>query len=437
MMMGMVPPQSTDSEMLVLCAIMADNRKILAAMERLHNDSFYKESNRVIYEAMVDLYKQYTPIDFSTVIEKLKEKGTIDIAGGAYGVVQISNNPVSLGNMDTHLLIIEQYAICRRVIEQCSRTVQDIYTDPVQIFEHINSLNTRLSRPDIAVVGSNTSAEYRLTKGMDQVDSAMKGIQSGVTTGIDELDKYTGGWQNGDLIIIAARPAMGKSAVGINLAHNALVSGAVFMQQCEMSEVQVSHREMAMYSGFKIQNIRTGQLFSDDYQRLKEDVEKIKNNKFYIDFNMGENVTTICSRIIKHKNEYGIKLAMIDYLQLISPDNSNESLNNKIGVITRALKKLAKELSIPIIVFSQLNRDTEKRGEKRPQLSDLRDSGNIEQDADQVIFLMRPDYYTEFPVNENGESLAGKIALIIAKNRQGATGDVWVNHNLSCNLITN
>lgn len=437
MMMGMVPPQSTDSEMLVLCAIMADNRKILAAMERLHNDSFYKESNRVIYEAMVDLYKQYTPIDFSTVIEKLKEKGTIDIAGGAYGVVQISNNPVSLGNMDTHLLIIEQYAICRRVIEQCSRTVQDIYTDPVQIFEHINSLNTRLSRPDIAVVGSNTSAEYRLTKGMDQVDSAMKGIQSGVTTGIDELDKYTGGWQNGDLIIIAARPAMGKSAVGINLAHNALVSGAVFMQQCEMSEVQVSHREMAMYSGFKIQNIRTGQLFSDDYQRLKEDVEKIKNNKFYIDFNMGESVTTICSRIIKHKNEYGIKLAMIDYLQLISPDNGNESLNNKIGVITRALKKLAKELSIPIIVFSQLNRDTEKRGEKRPQLSDLRDSGNIEQDADQVIFLMRPDYYTEFPVNENGESLSGKIALIIAKNRQGATGDVWVNHNLSCNLITN
>lgn len=436
MIEGKLPPQAPDIEPLILGAIMIDGSCVDIAMAILHEDSFYKESHQLIFNAARRLYNKREPIDISTVAEELKNTDKLELIGGSFYISQLTYRVASGANIEYHCRIVEQYAIGRRVLMACQKAISDIYDDPVSIFEHINFLNSRLTKPDIAIQGNDPSPTYRINKAVKQIEKAMDGKDIGISTGITELDKYTGGWQDGDLIIIAARPGMGKSAWGINIAHNAIKKAPVFMIQMEMSAEQVAMREIAMETGIKIQTLRTGNIFEEQKELVDRSAQELKEKMFFIDFESNGTIMSITSKIIKAKREHKISLAMIDYLQLIEPPKG-ENTAYVIGKITAAFKRLAKELSIPIIMFSQLNREVEKRGDKRPQLSDLRDSGSIEADADQVIFIYRPDYYQEDPRNERGESLLNKIDLIIAKNRQGGTGDVWVHHDLSCNIITN
>lgn len=430
---GKIPPQATDLEELVLGAILVDQDAIKIAINILQEDSFYHPKHRIIYHAILQLHRERMPIDIGTVAKRIEDIGESENIGGNHKITELTWRVASAANVEFHCRIVEQNAIGRRVISECLRTADLIYSDPVKIFEHVNAMMTRMSQPDIAVTSNDSSADSRINAAVKHIQDAMDGKNVGITTGYRQLDECTGGWQNGDLIVIAARPGMGKSALSLNLAHNAL-PGAIFIQQMEMTKPQVGIRELAMYTKNSIHNLKKGQLLPDEMDQVRQVAADLKKVKVFSDFTAGCTSHDVAARIIKHKSDHNIRLAMVDYLQIIKYAEGSNT-DEAIGEITSSFKRLAKDLDIPIILFSQLNRAVENRDNKRPQLSDLRSSGNIEQDADIVIFLMRPDYYDEFATDENGNSMRGKMIMNFAKNRQGFTGDYIMNHDLSRNLI--
>ena len=431
-MLGKVPPQAKDLEESILGAILLEKNAIDVVSDILTPDAFYVQAHQQIYRAMLELTGVSQPIDIHTVCEKLRSKNELEECGGPYYVTKLTNHVVSSANIEFHSRIVLTKYIQREVIRAGMELVQQGYEDSTDVFD-------LLEHADKSFMSINNSL---ITKKYDRVDTlTVRAIQeledirhspqtiSGVPSGYADIDNLTHGWQNTDLIILAARPSVGKTAFALNLARNAAMNDikpvptALFSM--EMSSGQLIRRLFASEAEMPLEKISRGRMDDDDMKKLFDSaVRKIGPAPLFIDDTPSLNIYQLRAKCRRLKKKENVGLIIIDYLQLMSGtgENRNGNREQEISNISRNLKALAKELSVPIIALSQLSREVEKRGAKdgtkMPQLSDLRESGAIEQDSDLVMFLYRPEYY-DITQNEMGESNRGETIIRIAKHRNG------------------
>ncbi|HYC39450.1 MAG TPA: replicative DNA helicase [Chitinophagaceae bacterium] len=432
MVYGKVPPQAKDLEEAVLGAVMLEKTAFDTVVEILKPECFYVEAHQRIFKAMQSLAQKSQPIDILTVVEELRFRNELDVVGGPYYVTKLTNAVVSSANIESHARIILQKFIQRELIRISGEIIGDAYEDSTDVFDLLDDAESKLFE-----ITNN-----HLRKNFDTIDSVLvKTIQriedlrnknedvTGVPSGFASLDRVTYGWQNTDLIILAARPAVGKTAFALNLARNAAMHASkptpVALFSLEMSAGQLVQRILAAESEIWLEKIARGKLEEHEMKQLyARGIQRLAQAPLYIDDTPALNIFELRAKCRRLKNKHDIGLIVIDYLQLMSGtgENRNSNREQEISNISRNLKALAKELSVPIIALSQLSREVEKRGAKdgtrMPQLSDLRESGAIEQDADLVMFLYRPEYY-DITTNEMGESNRGETLVRIAKHRNG------------------
>ena len=433
MVYGKVPPQAKDLEEAVLGAIMLEKNAFDAVVELLKPECFYAEAHQRIYNAMKSLAVKSQPIDILTVVEELRSKEELEMVGGPYFVTKLTNTVVSSANIVAHARIILQKFIQRELIRISGEIIGDAYEDSTDVFDLLDDAETKLFE-----ITNN-----HLRKNFDTLDSVLvKTYQrivdlrnnnedvTGVPSGFSSLDRITYGWQNSDLIILAARPAVGKTALALNLARNAAMHASkptpVALFSLEMSAGQLVQRILSSESEIWLTKIARGKLEEHEMKQLyARGIQKLAQAPIFIDDTPALNIFELRAKCRRLKNKNNIGLIIIDYLQLMSGtgENRNSNREQEISNISRNLKALAKELNVPIIALSQLSREVEKRsagkdGTKMPQLSDLRESGAIEQDADLVMFMYRPEYY-DVTTDSMGESNKGETLLRIAKHRNG------------------
>ena len=425
--LGKIPPQQVELEELVLGAVMLENC-INEVSDILSVQSFYKDANSRIFNACLTLHKEYKPVDIMTVVMELKRTKELEIVGGAYYVTSLTNRVASSANVEFHARIIQQKFIQRELIRISAETINNAYDDGADCFDLLENIEkgiTLISKGLAVGKISTISSLWNDVSEHNRILLTKKGI-SGVPSGYLNLDTITGGWQQPDLIIIAARPAMGKTSLVCNFARNAAVNfnsaGVIF--SLEMSSRQIATRIFSMESNTLISDFMRKGIEVDRMIFVEKDCTKLINSPLFIDDTAAISLIELRSKARKLKREKNIKWIAVDYLQLMTGDKGNGKGNREqeISSISRGLKALAKELQVPIIALSQLSRAVETRGgDKRPQLSDLRESGAIEQDADMVIFIHRPEYYnvTEY---EDGSETKGIAEIIFAKHRNGALG---------------
>lgn len=430
MMYGKVPPQAKDLEEAVLGAIMLEKSAFDTVVEILKPECFYVEANQRIYRAMQGLQLKNSPIDLLTVVEELKFREELDLVGGPYYVTKLTNSVVSSANIEAHSRIILQKFIQRELIRISGEIIGDAYEDSTDVFELLDEAESKLFeitnnhlRKDYA------SIENVLVKTIQRIED-LRTRQDDITgcpTGFPTLDRLTYGWQPTDLIVLAARPSVGKTAFALNLARNAALHPtkptSVAFFSLEMSAGQLVQRILSAESEIWLEKIARGRLEEHEMQQLyKKGINRLSSAPIHIDDTAALNIFELRAKCRRLKNKHNVGLIIIDYLQLMSGtgENRNSNREQEISRISRDLKGLAKELQVPIIALSQLSREVEKRkeGNKMPQLSDLRESGAIEQDADMVMFLYRPEYY-DITANELGESNKGETHVRIAKHRNG------------------
>ncbi|WP_026952425.1 replicative DNA helicase [Algoriphagus mannitolivorans] len=430
--LGKVPPQAVDLEMAVLGALMLEKDALTNVIDILKVESFYKEAHKVIFQAILDLFSDSQPIDLLTVTTQLRKSGTLEIAGGAFYITELTSKVASAANIEYHSRIITEQAIKRDLIRISSEIQKDAFEDTTDVFElldkmeqnlfEISEKNIRKNYSDMRSIMRDAIAELEERK--NQKDGL-----TGVPSGMVALDRVTSGWQKSDLVIIAARPAMGKTAFVLSVLRNAAVdhNRPVAIFSLEMSAVQLVNRLISSEAELDSEKIKKGTLAEHEWAQLVHKTAKLSKAPLYVDDTPALSILELRAKARKLKAQHDIQMIVIDYLQLMSGDTKGGGGGNReqeIASISRALKKIAKELSIPVIALSQLSRAVETRGgDKRPQLSDLRESGAIEQDADMVMFLYRPEYYgiTE---DEGGASTAGVGEVIIAKHRNGSLDNV-------------
>ncbi|MDX5337776.1 MAG: replicative DNA helicase [Cyclobacteriaceae bacterium] len=430
--LGKVPPQAVDLEMAVLGALMLEKDALTNVIDILKVESFYKESHKVIFQAILDLFSDSQPIDLLTVTTQLRKSGTLEIAGGAFYITELTSKVASAANIEYHSRIITEQAIKRDLIRISSEVQKDAFEDTTDVFElldkmeqnlfEISEKNIRKNYSDMRSIMRDAIAELEERK--NQKDGL-----TGVPSGMVALDRVTSGWQKSDLVIIAARPAMGKTAFVLSVLRNAAVdhNRPVAIFSLEMSAVQLVNRLISSEAELDSEKIKKGSLAEHEWAQLVHKTAKLSKAPLFVDDTPALSILELRAKARKLKAQHDIQMIVIDYLQLMSGDSKSGGGGNReqeIASISRALKKIAKELSIPVIALSQLSRAVETRGgDKRPQLSDLRESGAIEQDADMVMFLYRPEYYgiTE---DEGGASTAGVGEVIIAKHRNGSLENV-------------
>ncbi len=432
MVYGKVPPQAKDLEEAVLGAIMLEKSAFDTVIEILKPECFYVEAHQRIYQAMQGLANKSQPIDILTVAEELRFREELEMIGGAYYVTKLTNTVVSSANIEAHSRIILQKFIQRELIRISGEIIGDAYEDSTDVFDLLDDAESKLFE-----ITNN-----HLRKNFDTIDSVLvKTIQriedlrhknedvTGVPSGFAALDRVTYGWQNTDLIILAARPAVGKTAFALNLARNAVMSTSkktpVALFSLEMSAGQLVQRILSAQSEIWLEKIARGKLEEHEMKQLyARGIQELAQAPLYIDDTPALNIFELRAKCRRLKNKHDIGLVIIDYLQLMSGtgENRNSNREQEISNISRNLKGLAKELNVPIIALSQLSRAVETRGAKdgakTPQLSDLRESGAIEQDADMVIFLSRPEYY-DITTSADGENIKGLTEVKIAKHRNG------------------
>ena len=429
---GKVQPQALSLEEAVLGALMLDKDALPSVLDILRSESFYSEAHQSIYKAILELFRSSKPIDLLTVTEELRHLALLDSVGGAYYLVELTNRVGSAANIEYHARIIAQKHIQRELIKVSTLIIRDAYEDTTDVFDLLDKAEqnlfaiteTNLSR---SFEGMNTLAG-KLLKQIELLSQKKDGL-TGVPTGFTNLDRLTSGWQPSDLVIVAARPSMGKTAFTLSLARNAAMEfnkGVAFFS-LEMSNLQLVQRLVSMESEVPGAKLRTGQLEPHEWQQLHSAIEKISKAPIFIDDTPGINVFELRAKCRSLKAQHDIQLIVIDYLQLMTGGGDSSKGGNReqeISSISRALKGLAKELNVPVIALSQLSRAVETRGgSKKPQLSDLRESGAIEQDADIVSFIYRPEYY-QIMEDENGNSTKGMADIIVSKHRNGALGEV-------------
>lgn len=424
MEIGKIPPNDTEAEQAVLGSMLTDKDATIAAIEVLKEDDFYREDNKLIYRAILNLYNRSEPIDIITLKAELSSMGKFDAVGGLEYLADLPERVPTTANVERYIKIVEEKAVLRNLIKTANEIISLGY-DPTEevedimdsaerkIFDIMQSKNQKGYTP-IKEVLVDTFAE--LEKLYNQ-----KGHVTGIPTGYADLDYKTAGLHGSDLILIAGRPAMGKTAFGLNIAANAAVKAKVPVAifSLEMSKEQLVNRILAIEAMVDNNKIRTGKLDEQDWSKLAGVLGPLSESEIYIDDTPGISVMEIRAKCRKLKLEKNIGLVVVDYLQLIQGTNKRVgSREQEISEISRSLKILAKELNVPVIALSQLSRAPEQRPDHRPMLSDLRESGAIEQDADIVMFLYRDDYYNE-------ESEKKNIAeIILAKHRAGSTGTV-------------
>ncbi len=428
---GKVQPQALSLEEAVLGALMLDKDALPIVIDIIRAESFYADGHQLIYKAMLKLFEKTQPIDLLTVTEELKKAGDLDKIGGPFYLVELTNRISSAANVEYYARIIAQKHIQRELITVSTKIIQDAFEDTTDVFQLLDDAEQGLfaiTQQNLSrgVESMGTLASKTLKK-LEELSQKKEGL-TGVPTGFTDLDRLTSGWQPSDLIIIAARPGMGKTAFTLALARNAAMDFAkpVAFFSLEMSNVQLVQRLISMEAEIPGSKLRTGQLEEYEWQQLHSSIEKMSEVPIFIDDTPGINVFELRAKCRRLKMQHDIQMVIIDYLQLMTGGSDNKSGNREqeISMISRSLKGLAKELNVPVIALSQLSRAVETRGgTKRPQLSDLRESGAIEQDADIVSFIYRPEYY-QILEDEEGQSLKDVGEIIVAKHRNGALDSV-------------
>ena len=429
--LGRVIPQAIDLEEAVLGAMMLEQSAVNAVIDVLRPDSFYKPAHSKIFDIIQNLFNDSEPIDLLTVTEALRKSGDLELVGGAFTIANLTTRIASTANVEFHARIISQKHIQRELIRVSSNIIEKAFDEKTDVFDLLDEAESGL----FEVAEGNIRKSYEsmssvVKKAIDNIDNARSqdGGVSGVPSGFTDLDKLTGGWQRSDMIVLASRPGMGKTAFVLTMARNIAVDHdipvAVF--SLEMSSVQLVQRLIAAETGISSDKFRKGTLEDHEYQQLHDRIGKLSKAPLFIDDTPGLNVFELRAKCRRLKSTHGIDLVVIDYLQLMTSSSSGKGGNREqeISSISRSIKSIAKELDIPVIALSQLSRMVETRGgDKRPMLSDLRESGAIEQDADIVSFIYRPEYYG-FTDHEEGLDTNGLAEFILAKHRHGGLGTV-------------
>ena len=427
---GTLPPQAVELEEAVLGALMLEKDSVVAVQEVLTPEAFYKETHQIIYKAISDLSMELKPIDLYTVTEKLKQQKKLAAVGGASFLAELTQKVGSAAHVEFHAKIIAQKYVQRELIRAATEIQKRSYDESIDVTDLIDSAESEIFKVAEGHIKRDVQkSKDILAKTMKVIEEATKrqGGFSGVPSGFTHLDRLTLGWQPSDLIIIAARPSMGKTAFVLSLARNVAVDyekGVAFFS-LEMSATQLMMRLVVAESGLDSRDVRNGQLTAEQWSHLEASIKPLGAAPLFIDDTPALSIFEFRSKARRLKKQYDIQLIIIDYLQLMT--GTAETRGNReqeVASISRSLKAIAKELNIPIIALSQLNRSVESRtGSKRPQLSDLRESGAIEQDADIVAFIHRPEYYG-MTVDEQGLPTAGLAEIIVAKHRNGAVDTV-------------
>lgn len=427
--LGKLPPQAVDLEEAVLGALMLEKDALTSVIDILHPESFYKESHQKIYNAIKTLFTKSDPIDLLTVTNQLRETAELELVGGAFYITQLTSKVNSAANIEYHARIVSEMSIKRELIRISSEIQKEAYEDTTDVFElldkteaslfEVSESNIRKNFADMRSIMLEAINDLEVRKNQDD---GLTGIASGFTN----LDRITSGFQRSDMIIIAARPGMGKTAFILTAARNAAVDFGmgVAVFSLEMSAVQLVNRLISAEAELESEKLRKGNLADYEWTQLHHRIAKLTDAPIFIDDTPGLSILELRAKCRRLKAQHDIQMVVIDYLQLMQGDSSKGNREQEIASISRSLKNIAKELSVPVIALSQLSRAVETRGgDKRPQLSDLRESGSIEQDADMVMFLYRPEYYgiTE---DEDGNPVTGTGDVIIAKNRHGSLEDV-------------
>jgi len=432
---GHLQPQATDIERAVLGALMIDKDAFSVVSEILHPETFYENRHQSIYAAIQTLSMNEKPVDIMTVVEQLKhDEKLADVGGPAY-IVELSSHVASSANIEYHARILAQKYMARQLISFTSVIQTKAFDESQDVDELMQEaegslfeLSQKNMRQDYTQIGPVLTQAIKI---LQQAAGNTNGL-TGITTGYTDLDDKTSGWQKSDLVIIAGRPAMGKTAFALSLAKNIAVDAGIPVAffSLEMSNVQLVNRLISNVSEVSGKKILNGQLDEEEWKRLDRNIRRLENAPMYIDDTPGMSIFEMRTKARRLVREKGVQIIMIDYLQLMNANGARfGSRQEEVSTISRSLKGLAKELDIPILALSQLNRSVESRETpegKRPQLSDLRESGAIEQDADMVLFVHRPEYYRIYQ-DEKGNDLHGMAQIIIAKHRKGATGEVLLN----------
>ena len=433
MVYGKVPPQNPELEEAVLGAILLDKTKLGDVNEIIQSpECFYVDANKKIYAAILSLNTKGLPVDLLTITEELRKNNELELVGGAYYLTKLTMNVVSSAHVESHALIVMEKYIQRELIRISGEVIGSAYEEGADVFELMDKAEQGLYEiTDKHLRKNYVSIDKVLLKTIDEIEAAKNKTDdlTGVPSGYYELDKMTGGWQKTDLIVIAARPAVGKTAFCLNLAMNAALNTnkafPVAFFSLEMSASQLVKRMLSAVTEVRMDAITKGRMEEHEFVQLTKRMSKLSSSQIYLDDQAALNVFELRAKARRLKQHHGIELIVIDYLQLMQASiDKNGNREQEISKISRDLKALAKELEVPIIALSQLNRGVESRKDSKiPQLSDLRESGAIEQDADMVIFLYRPEYHG---VNndEMGEPIEGKTEIHIAKHRNGSTGKV-------------
>lgn len=425
-MEGRVPPHSAEAEKSVLGAAMLSKDALFDVIEVVKPADFYDENHKEIFQAMIDLNRKNAPVDALTVAEELKKRNSLEMVGGRAYIASLSSMTPTTSNAMEYGRIVAEKASVRRLIETADDIVTKGYDgtmDANQMLDYAESGIFEISQA--RQKGQYSHIRDVLVENLAIIDRAeqMDGGLTGITTGFSKLDEMTSGMQKSDLIILAARPAMGKTAFALSLARNAAVKGkaSVMIFSLEMAKEQLTQRLLSMESKVDLQTLKTGRLERRDWDDLNVALDILSNSNIHIDDTAGISIMEMKSKCRRLKAEAGLDLVIIDYLQLMNPEGKADSRTQEISVISRNLKLLARELDCPVLVLSQLSRAPEQRMDHRPMLSDLRESGSIEQDADIVIFLYRDEYY-----NKEDTEKPGECEVIVAKHRSGPTGSVDV-----------
>jgi len=429
---GKIPPQAVDLEEVVLGAMMIDKKGVDEIIDILHSDVFYKTAHKHIYDAIYKLFENTEVIDLLTVSNQLRKDGKLEKVGGEYYLIQLTQKVSSSAHIEFHARIILQKYIQRSLIKISSEIIEESYDEATDVFDLLDSAETKLYEVTQGNIKRSTETAHSLViqaKNRIQEISNKEGL-SGVPSGFDKVDKLTSGWQPSDLIIIAARPGMGKTALTLSMARNMAVGHniPVAFFSLEMSAVQLITRLISSETGLSSEKLRTGNLETHEWEQLNVKVKDLEKAPLFIDDTPSLSIFDLRAKARRLSSQFGIKMVVVDYLQLMTAGSSSKGGNREqeISTISRNLKALAKELSIPVIALSQLSRAVETRGgSKRPLLSDLRESGAIEQDADIVSFIYRPEYYKidEWDDEERSPT-AGQGEFIVAKHRNGGLENI-------------
>ncbi len=433
--MERLPPQAQEMEQAVLGAMLIDRRAIGRAIVILDPDCFYHQAHNQIYEAILGLYENNEAVDQLTLAEELRKRDQLDGVGGRVYLATLATQVASAANIDYHARIVLEKALSRKLIETSGQMAEQAYEGHRDIHEVI----------DLAAQRIFALSERGLSQGFAKLDSVLDetvehmervhrqdSAVSGVETGYQNLNDLTSGLQKGELVILAARPSVGKTALGLCIARNAAMEAGVGVGifSLEMSNMQLAQRLLSIETRLDLHKMRAGRLREEDWMNLTRNISRLAQAPIYIDDSPGITVLEARAKARRLQREHGVGLIVVDYLQLMSGGQQFNSREQEISHISRGLKALAKELNLPVLALAQLSRAVESRTDRRPQLSDLRESGSIEQDADLVMFIYRPEVYDL--KGPDGGSLEGFAEIIIGKQRNGPVGNVKMTWNAEC-----